>query len=202
MIRPPEPEDLQAFAQRVLNQLDELGIPYAICGSMAAMEYSEPRLSIDIDLMIMADPKTLARLVAAVEQWGMYVTPIDVILEQISRSDQPFNIIDGLSGSKADIYIVSRSGISAEAMDRRRSRVWQAGSGQSAWFLSPEDIILYKLRYFRRGGEVSRKHPTDIAKMLAVIGDDLDLAYMERWAAQLGVLDLWQEVWRQHTMRE
>jgi hypothetical protein len=47
MIRPPDPEDLKAFATRVVGLLESTGIPYAVCGSLAAMEYSEPRLSID-----------------------------------------------------------------------------------------------------------------------------------------------------------
>lgn len=54
MIRPPEPEDLRAFTRRVIHLLDGCEIPYAICASFAAMEYSEPRLSIDVDLMLMA----------------------------------------------------------------------------------------------------------------------------------------------------
>lgn len=28
--------------------------------------------------------------------------------------------------------------------------------------------------------------------MLAVVGDQLDLAYIERWAGELGVLALWR----------
>jgi len=31
--------------------------------------------------------------------------------------------------------------------------------------------------------------------MLAVSGDQLDLAYIERWASEIGVLDLWQALW-------
>jgi hypothetical protein len=51
------------------------------------------------------------------------------------------------------------------------------------------------LDYFRRSEGISQKHPQDIAKMLNVIGDQLDLAYVERWAAEIGVLDLWKALW-------
>ncbi|MBK7779251.1 MAG: hypothetical protein IPJ58_00395 [Ardenticatenia bacterium] len=191
MIRPPDPEDLKAFATRVVSLLESTGLPYAVCGSLAAMEYSEPRLSIDVDLMVTADSAQLAGIVAAVEEWGLYITPLEVIIEQLIPAGQPLNIIDGASGAKADIYPVTGQGLSGAAMNRRRQRVWDVQSGTSAWFLSPEDVILYKLMYYRMGEEISQKHPADVVKMIGVVGGDLDVPYIERWADQLGIRDLW-----------
>jgi hypothetical protein len=64
MIRPPEPEDLRDFAGRVIRILDDRQLTYAICGSLAAMEYGEPRLSIDVDLMVLAPLDALAGFVS------------------------------------------------------------------------------------------------------------------------------------------
>ena len=83
-------------------------------------------------------------------------------------------------------------------MQRRRERVWEVASGETAWFLAPEDVILFKLQFYRKGGEVSQKHPIDIAKMLVVVGSELDVDYIERWAADLGLLDLWRRLWLNH----
>lgn len=83
MIRPPDPEDPKTFATRVIGLLETTGIPYAVCGSLAAMEYSEPRLSIDVDLMVTAGTAQLASVVAAVEEWGLYITPLQVVVEQL-----------------------------------------------------------------------------------------------------------------------
>jgi len=55
--------------------------------------------------------------------------------------------------------------------------------------------ILYKLSYYRLSGEVSQKHPIDISQMLAVIGASLDIAYVEHWASEIGVADLWRALW-------
>jgi len=44
----------------------------------------------------------------------------------------------------------------------------------SAWFGSPEDIILNKLIYFREGG--SEKHLRDIAGMMKLLQEKLDRA--------------------------
>ncbi len=192
MIRPPEPGDLQAFARAVIALLDVLDIPYAIGGSVAAMEYGEPRLTLDIDLMVDAGRPQLAALVEAIERWDLYITPLEVILESDVPYGKPFNIIDGGTGSRADCYVVRRTGLDPVAMGRRQNRMWDLASGSHAWFLAPEDVILFKLVYYRDGGLVARKHPIDIAKIIAITGADLDTDYLEQWAARLEVLDLWQ----------
>jgi hypothetical protein len=198
VIRPPDREDLGTFAWRVIRLLDECELEYAICGSIAAMEYGEPRLSIDVDLMLLAEPRHLTRFVRSVEEWGVYVTPLEVIAEQAPAGGKPFNIIDGSSGSKLDIYPVTKHGLAGSAMGPRRHRVWDLESGDVAWFLAPEDVILFKLEFYRIGGEVSQKHPADIAKILEVMAAQLEVAYIERWAARIGVLDLWRRLWQLH----
>ncbi len=59
-------------------------------------------------------------------------------------------------------------------------------------FASPEDVILKKLAYFQEGG--SEKHLRDIAGVLRVRGEQLDRAYIERWADRLSLSAIWQQV--------
>ena len=56
-------------------------------------------------------------------------------------------------------------------------------------------MILYKLMYYRMGEEISQKHPADVVKMIGVVGRDLDIPYIEYWADQLGIRDLWDGLW-------
>ena len=51
---PISPEDQRDFNRRLIATLEALGVVYAIGGSVAAMMYSEPRLTIDVDLMVAA----------------------------------------------------------------------------------------------------------------------------------------------------
>lgn len=193
-MRPPEPEDLRAFAQRVLELLEEQGIDYAIGGSMAAMEYGEPRLSIDVDVMVWADHVSLPRFIRTVESWEVSVTPWEIVRSEMLPLERPFNIIDGSSGSKIDLYPADQAGLSGSAIRRRRQRVWDLASGDRVWFLAPEDVILYKLEHYRAGGEVARKHPEDITRILRVSGQQLDVDYLDRWSRELGVDDLWRSL--------
>ncbi len=197
MIQAPAPGDLRDFAGRVVRLLEDLEIAYAVCGSMAAMEYSEPRLSIDIDLMVFIDSRTLSRFAHTIEQWGYYMTPVEVIEQEMIPMGRPFNIIDGASGVKADIYPIRDAGLEGAAMQRRRRRAMNLAPERETWCLAPEDVILFKLRHFRRGGEVAQKHPMDIAKMIEVMASELDADYIAKWAPQLGLSDLWEPLWKQ-----
>ena len=192
---PISPDDQRAFNLRLVTTLESLSMTYAIGGSVAAMMYSEPRFTIDVDLMVSAPLQQLNQLVREVQSWQVYITPFETIVETNLSGGLPFNIIDGTIGTKADLYIAKNSGLDASAMARRRKLVWDRETGTAAWFLSPEDVILYKLIYYRQGGEVAQKHPTDIAHMLDVIGSELDLTYISHWAAEISVADLWQALW-------
>ena len=55
---------------------------------------------------------------------------------------------------------------------------------------SPEDTILSKLEWAKKAGR-SEKQIDDAAGVLAV-NPGIDRAYVERWAAELGVLELWR----------
>lgn len=192
-------DDQRAFNLRLLGALDALGIPYAIGGSFAAMAYSEPRMTNDIDVMIAAEIEDLSRLVDEVNRWEVYISPLEAILEVDLPFGLPINVVDGLLGGKADLFVAGRKALDTTAMSRRRRKRFYRGPDVEAWFLSPEDVILYKLDYFRQSGETSAKHPADIAKMLRVMGDQLDLAYLERWSADVGVADLWAAMWDEHS---
>ena len=54
----------------------------------------------------------------------------------------------------------------------------------------PEDILLQKLRWSRRGGEVSDRQWRDILGIVHVQGDRRDRDYLERTAVLIGVDDL------------
>jgi len=55
---------------------------------------------------------------------------------------------------------------------------------------SPEDTVLAKLVWFRKGGEVSDRQWHDILGILKVQSKRLDFDYLRNWAARLSVSDL------------
>jgi hypothetical protein len=77
-----------------------------------------------------------------------------------------------------------------------RVRRLHAAEDFDACFASPEDAIIKKMEYYREGG--SEKHLRDIAGVLKTSRDQIDLAYIDRWARQLGLVEIWDVIQKLH----
>lgn len=55
-----------------------------------------------------------------------------------------------------------------------------------------EDTVIAKLVWARESG--SERQLRDAAGIVAASGDALDRAHVDRWAAELGLVDLWRRV--------
>jgi hypothetical protein len=75
---------------------------------------------------------------------------------------------------------------------QRREQVDYGPPIGKVYIHSPEDLILYKLMYF--GLSQQSKHSRDIAAILKSKKDELDVDYIEGWAAYLGLSLLWKEM--------
>ena len=144
--------------------------------------------------MFDTNAEMLELLVAEVERWQVYIDPVETILEFNLPARIPINIMDGAAGTKADLFVVEHAGLDASIMSRLQRRKLYVQPDFYAWFLSPEDVILYKLIYFKKSNGNSQKHPADILSMLRAIESELDSAYLDHWAREIGVLELWHGV--------
>jgi hypothetical protein len=178
----PAPEPLAPF----LEPLERLALPYCITGSVAASVYGEPRLTADIDVVLLLDVRDIAALRAVFPDSTYYVPPDETLRLEIARSSRGmFNLIHHASQFKADIYLSARDPLHAWALQHRR-RISLEGSG--AWIAPPEYVILRKLEYLREGG--SDKHLRDIRFILAAT--PIDRALVESEVARLGVGEQWR----------
>lgn len=55
-------------------------------------------------------------------------------------------------------------------------------------------MLLAKLEWYRRGGEVSERQWTDVVGIVRVMSGALDVEYLRRWAIPLGVEDLLERI--------
>ncbi|MCX7039433.1 MAG: hypothetical protein NT005_09930 [Spirochaetes bacterium] len=168
------------FVIDILSLVTAAGIPYMITGSLASTYYGRPRTTQDIDLVIEADANRLSAFVAAVQKRGYYVDANDAA-EALSRRSI-FNIIDADSGYKLDLIVRKDREFSRQEFGRRREVTLLGGR---AFMVSPEDSILSKLEWSREGA--SERQFLDALAVARTQGDDLDLAYLKRWAQELGL---------------
>ncbi len=179
-----------AILRRVVEECESLGLPYFITDSVASMFYGESRSTSDIDVVVAIDVARITEFCGSFPEPTYYVS-VDAARAAAAGAGQ-FNIIEPAQGVKADI-IIPRPSPHHEAMLRRAKRV-EVVAGLGAMLASAEDVILSKRVFFREGG--SDKHVRDIASMLRVQGDAIDLGYVNRWAARLGVANEWDTVRR------
>jgi hypothetical protein len=174
----------------LVDTLDSLGIAYMIVGSHASIYYGEPRFTQDVDIVVELTAVVLPALLERFPPSDFYVSD-DAARAALAERGQ-FNIVHGASGVKIDLFIGKDTEYDRLRFERRHRL--PLVPGREAYFARPEDVILYKLLYFRQGG--SDRHLRDIAGMLAVSGADLDIAYIANWARRLQVIDLWETAQR------
>ncbi len=178
----PAPSPLAPF----LEPLERLGFPYCVTGSVAASVYGEPRLTADIDIVLLLGIQDIAALRIAFPDAAYYVPPDETLRLELARDTRGmFNLIHLMSQFKADIYLAARDPLHAWALAHRR-RI-ELGDG-GAWIAPPEYVILRKLEYLREGGQ--DKHVRDIRFVLAA--SKVDRAFVEREVARLGLADQWR----------
>jgi len=184
-VNPPD-ENLQVL-QEVIAALSSLAIPYALGGSLASCVFGQMRTTQDADLSVEPFPGKEAALCACFGE-DYYIS--QECVEDAIRRRSSFNIIHLISSFKVDCFIRKDRPFDLSAMARRRTYPWPGQVGLSLQCVTPEDVVLFKLEWYRLGDEASERQWRDIIGVLQVQAGKLDDAYLDHWAADLGVTDL------------
>jgi hypothetical protein len=91
---------------------------------------------------------------------------------------------------KFDFFPAGAFPLGTEELDRAMSLENTGLSKGPVRFVTPEDILLAKLYWFRSGGDVSQVQWRDIEGVVRTCAAMLNRKYLEQSAAKLGVLDL------------
>lgn len=161
-----------------------------ITGAAAAILYGEPRMTLDLDLVINVQKNDISTLGKEFPPEAFYLPPEEVLYVEISRPQRGhFNIIHHESGLRADIYLMGNDPLHHWGMQHRRSL---AIDSKTAWIAPPEYVIVRKLQYFQEGQ--SQKHLRDVQSMLEVSKEQIDLEQLEKFIVQYRLKDVWQQV--------
>jgi hypothetical protein len=171
--------EIGATLEAVVNALDRLAIPYFIVGSVASGARSVFRATNDIDLVCRINP-ALARDLAKELEPDFFVDLVDV--EACVRNGSSFNFIHRRSILKVDFF--SGIGSLEDAEFERASDLTL--SIRPVRVASAEYVILAKLRWWMKSRGVLERQLEDVAAVIGVNRDTLDLDYLRRRAAELG----------------
>jgi hypothetical protein len=173
---------------RVARALEGESIPYMVAGSIASSYHGRPRATHDADLVIDPAPAQLTRLLGRLVEDGFSVDA-ERARDALRRRRQ-FNVIDVETGWKVDLIFRKERPFSREEL--RRRQVAQLGTDITVAMATPEDTILSKLEWARLAGGSERQLAD--ARGVLEVNPGLDRGYLERWASELGVSDLWNEI--------
>jgi hypothetical protein len=177
--------DLLRYVARIT---EDMGLRYFITGSTATIFYGEPRFTNDIDVVVELSEPQIVNFCRQFPQDEFYVSEVAAREAVLHRSQ--FNIIHPASGLKVDVIVPEPSAFNESRFVRLR-RV-HAADDLDVCFASPEDAIIKKMDYYRQGG--SEKHLRDIAGVLKISQDQIDMGYIAHWVREMDLDDLWSAI--------
>lgn len=174
----PGPLDL---LRTVVEILDDLGVPYALGGSIASSFIGEPRSTVDVDVAIRLEAELVDDLLR--RAGASFYLPEEAARRAI-EAHESFNLLDTETAMKVDLFVVGDSLLDRMQIERRIP-VQVPGFSTALWVTSPEDQVLRKLAWFRSGGSVSDRQWRDVVGILRVQAPTIDVAYLQRTALEV-----------------
>jgi len=179
--------DLLAALAPVLRVLGVLGVRHFVGGSIASSAHGVARASVDGDVVAELTAAHVGPFVDALRD--DYYVPEERIRDAVPRRGS-FNLIHLDTMLKVDVFVSRDRPFDRRAFERSRPASIEGAGGATLPISSAEDVILAKLEWYRRGGEVSERQWTDVMGVLRASEGALDLPYLRGGSAELGVSDL------------
>jgi hypothetical protein len=180
--------DLLAAVIPVVEALEQLKIPYYMGGSVASSLLGVARTTLDADVIADIRGKQVQPLMSALG--ADYYASEPMIRDAIARRAS-FNLIHLPTMFKVDVFVLKDRDFDRAGFERvRRDTLGDESAQIEVNVASPEDVILNKLEWYRKGGEVSERQWNDAVGVFQVQRAFLDLEYLRAWAVKLAISDL------------
>lgn len=180
------PEDDRVI-ERLAGVLDSLGIQYAIGGSVASALYGTVRFTRDADINVQLFSANADRFYECVK--GEFYISEQAMRYALSTQGS-FNLIHFETSFKIDLFVQGPGEFEQQLLIRSRKVKLTDTAAREVCVVSPEDIVLLKLRWFQETGGTSERQWGDVVGVLGVQGDALDHEYLTDWARKLGLDEL------------
>jgi len=135
--RSPEPNETTSRFEKLLAELAESKVDFAVVGGVAVILNGYPRLTVDADIIVNDSPDNVARLLQVLGGWGEGWAR-ELSIEDFVPQEGSLRVMEDF-----DLDIFTR--MRGKSLDDFRSRLRHLDSGGARIpFLSPEDLIFLK----------------------------------------------------------
>ncbi len=178
-----EPEEYLVLKQ-LTDALDDLEIGYAIGGSIASSIYGKVRFTQDADISVVPFGDKAERLCTVLKE-DFYISK-DAMYRAISDRCC-FNVIHLTSAFKIDVFVQEDDDFHKLIFARRKRVKLDDSIDHLFHIVSPEDIILLKLRWYQAANCMSQRQWSDVLGVLTVQAGSLDMKYLTSCSDKLGL---------------
>jgi hypothetical protein len=173
-----------AVLRTLIDILDKLNIAYAIGGSMASSVYGAVRFTQDADITVEPFSAVADKLYRALKK-DFYISKD--AMNQAFQNHTSFNVIHSTTAFKIDIFVMADDEFRKQIFSRRKKLLLGKSTEKPLSFVSPEDIVLLKLDWYRKSDCTSERQWSDILGVLSARESEIDIEYLKRWAEKLGI---------------
>jgi hypothetical protein len=177
-------QDSISLASELHSLFTSINIPYFVSEGVASSIHGETRSTRDLDLVVQTQVSQIYLLVTTLESAGFYCPAIAVEDFKLGRSSM-LNITHTETIANANLYLTDNSPFSTSQMARRQ--LLDVEGIPPFWVISPEDLVLQKLRW--GSSSKSEKQWRDVLGILKLQAEGLDYEYLTEWAEYLGLVD-------------
>jgi len=148
----------------------------------------------DVDLVAELSADQVTSFVASFGD-DFYIS--EQVVRDAVRRQSCFNLIHLPSSFKVDVFVSRKRPFDEDAM--RRASLQRLGESTTldVPIASAEDTIISKLEWSRLTNETSERQWEDVSRLLRLLGETVDSAYLRRAAESVGVDDLLERLLNQ-----
>lgn len=155
-----------------------------LTGGLAVSFWGLPRTTHDIDIVIKLQKKDKDKIIEAFKK-DFYIS--EKALNLAIEKKFTFNIIHYQSGLKIDFWLLKKDPFRISEFKRRKKKKI---FGKEIFIISPEDLILEKLLWFKQ--TQSTRHLEDIEGILKI--SKINQNYLKNWASQQSTIKILKKI--------
>ena len=149
----------------------------------------------DVDLVCELQDSDVADFIKLVGN-DFYIS--EVAVRDAIRRQSCFNLIHYPTSFKVDVFVSKGRPFDQETLARATVQTLGTETTVSVPIASAEDIIVVKLEWFRLTAETSERQWNDVSRLVALLGNSIDLERLQQAGHSVGVADLVERLIQSH----